>query len=254
MLHHLRNLSAKDRTTATNQHLGYLLAFIAGAINAGGFLAVNRYTSHMTGIVSEMADSAVLGASALALAGLGALLSFLLGAMCTTMLVHYSRRHHMHSEYALPLLIEAGLLLVFGVVGAQLNAVNGLFVSATVMLLSFMMGLQNALITKISQADIRTTHVTGIVTDIGIELGRLLYWNAAALPDMPRVLANRGRLLVLVGLLMAFFVGGMSGAWGFNHLGYIATLPLAFLLIGLASMPIVNDLHAMVRPREHRGP
>jgi len=253
MLNQLRNLSAKDRTTATNQHLGYLLAFVAGAINAGGFLAVNRYTSHMTGIVSEMADSAVLGASAVALAGLGALLSFLLGAMCTTMLVHYSRRHQMHSEYALPLLIEAALLLVFGVVGAQLNMVNGLFVSATVMLLSFMMGLQNALITKISQADIRTTHVTGIVTDIGIELGRLMYWNASIRPDMPRVLANRDRLRVLTSLLLAFFVGGISGAWGFKHLGYIATMPLAFLLTALASMPVVNDLQDMVRPRQNRG-
>lgn len=254
MLTHLRNLSAKDRTTASNQHLGYLLAFVAGAINAGGFLAVNRYTSHMTGIVSEMADSLVLGASAIALASLGALLTFLLGAMCSTMLVHYSRRHHMQSEYALPLLIEAALLLVFGVVGAQLNAVDGLFVSATVMLLSFMMGLQNALVTKISQAEIRTTHVTGIVTDIGIELGRLLYWNASPSAEMPRVTANRTRLRVLSVLLLAFFVGGISGAWGFKHLGYIATMPLAFLLTALASMPVVNDLQDMVRPRQNRGP
>ena len=36
-------------------------------------------------------------------------------------------------------------------------------------------GLQNALITKLSRAEIRTTHITGIVTDIGIELGKLLY-------------------------------------------------------------------------------
>jgi len=41
--------------------LGAVLCFVAGAINAGGFLAVGLYTSHMSGVVSAMADNAVLG-------------------------------------------------------------------------------------------------------------------------------------------------------------------------------------------------
>ena len=59
--------------------LGSLLAFVAGAANAGGFLAVGQYTSHMTGMLSSVADNVVLGQFALAVAGVGALLAFVLG-------------------------------------------------------------------------------------------------------------------------------------------------------------------------------
>ena len=177
-IHYARSLAGRRRTTAANRHLGFALAFVAGAINAGGFLAVQQYTSHMTGIVSAMADNIALGAYDLVLGGAGGLLSFLLGAACSAIMVNYSRRRRLHGEFALPLLLEAFLLLCFGLLGARLATVAGLFVPVTVMLLCFIMGLQNALITKLSKADIRTTHITGIVTDIGIELGKSLYWNS----------------------------------------------------------------------------
>ena len=89
---YLRRLLGSRRTRSGNRQLGLILAGVAGAINAGGFLAVQQYTSHMTGIVSSMADNLVLGAYSLVLSGLGGLLCFLLGAICSAMLVHYARR------------------------------------------------------------------------------------------------------------------------------------------------------------------
>ena len=59
-----RNLTGATRAARANGQLGMVLAFIAGALNAGGFLAVHQYTSHMTGIVSAIADNAVLGLTA----------------------------------------------------------------------------------------------------------------------------------------------------------------------------------------------
>ncbi|MBC7728674.1 MAG: DUF1275 family protein, partial [Microbacteriaceae bacterium] len=56
----LRTLVGRSRTRRANRHLGLLLAFVAGAANAGGFLAVQRYTSHMTGVVSGVADDLAL--------------------------------------------------------------------------------------------------------------------------------------------------------------------------------------------------
>jgi len=113
------------------------------------------------------------------------------------------------------------------------------------MLLCFIMGLQNAVITKISKAEIRTTHVTGIVTDIGIELGKLAYWNAGSTAARPLVHADRKRLRMLSKLLGCFFIGGLTGALGFKHLGYASTAPLALLLITLASVPAFDDLAAL---------
>lgn len=242
-----RRLTGRRRSADANRHLGLVLAFVAGATNAGGFLAVQQYTSHMTGIVSSMADNLVLGAYDLVLGGLGGLLSFLLGAACSAIMVNYSRRHQLHSEFALPLLFEALLLLGFGVLGARLSGIHGLFVPVTVMLLCFIMGLQNALITKLSHAEIRTTHITGIVTDIGIELGKLLYWNVDQSPQQHPVRVNRQRLRVLGLLALNFFGGGVLGALGFKYLGYVATLPLALLLVLLAAVPALDDLSRLGR-------
>lgn len=237
-----RKLTGKRRSQNANRHLGFVLAFVAGAINAGGFLAVQQYTSHMTGIVSSMADNLALGLYAPVLAGLGVLLSFLAGAVCSTVMVNYSRRRQMHGEYALPLLLEAFLLLCFGLLGAKLSHIHGLFVSVTVMLLGFIMGLQNAVITKISKSEIRTTHITGVVTDIGIELGKLVYWNAHKFDGVMPVRANRDRLKVLSLLALSFFAGGVLGALGFKHVGYVATVPLALLLVLLALVPAIDDI------------
>lgn len=246
-IHYARSLAGRRRTTAANRHLGFALAFVAGAINAGGFLAVQQYTSHMTGIVSAMADNIALGAYDLVLGGAGGLLSFLLGAACSAIMVNYSRRRHLHGEFALPLLLEAFLLLCFGLLGARLATVAGLFVPVTVMLLCFIMGLQNALITKLSKADIRTTHITGIVTDIGIELGKSLYWNSPGSSKHPPVAVNRAKLQMLSLLALSFFWGGVVGAFGFKHLGYIATVPLALVLITLAIVPALDDVRRWLR-------
>lgn len=61
-----RGLTGRERSTRANRQLGLALTFVAGATNAGGFLAVQQYTSHMTGIVSAMADNLALGAYELA--------------------------------------------------------------------------------------------------------------------------------------------------------------------------------------------
>ncbi|MDC8784305.1 YoaK family protein [Roseateles koreensis] len=239
-----RRLTGPDRSVGANRQLGWTLAFIAGATNAGAFLAVKQYTSHMTGMVSSLADSLVLGDFAVAAGAFGALISFLMGAACCAILINFARRHQLRSQFAMPLLLEALLLLLFGLIGAQLSTVRGLFVSVTVMLLCFMMGLQNAVITKVSRAEIRTTHVTGLVTDIGIELGKLLYWNRLQVDPALHVFADRARLRVLLLLVLAFLAGGLVGALGFQRLGYAMTLPLSLILVLLASVPVVDDVRA----------
>lgn len=238
-VHYLRTLTAPERTRRSNLHLGLWLAFIAGAINAGGFLAVASYTSHMTGVVSSMADELALGNLALVWAGLGSLLAFLMGAATSAILINWARRQGSRQVCALPLLLEAGLLLAFGLLG-WMDQVIGNAIGLTVAILCFIMGLQNAMITKISHAEIRTTHLTGLVTDMGIELGKLLYWNATpARLNEARVGANLGRLRMQAELVTAFFVGGVVGALGFKHLGYIATVPLALGLALLSSMQLM---------------
>ncbi len=237
-----RRLTDQHRTDSSNWRLGLLLAFNAGAINAGGFLVVRLYTSHMTGFVSMLADSMVLGNTVLVLSAVGALLAFICGAALTAILVNWARQHRLHSRYALPLLLVALLMLVFGLVGAvTLDWRTPFAVPATVLLLSFMMGLQNATVSKMSSSVIRTTHMTGIVTDLGIELGKLLYCNRSSTPSAEQVRADPLRLRLYASLLGMFLLGGVAGAAGFKYVGFVFVLPLALVLLTLAVPPLWLD-------------
>ena len=244
----IQSLTHRVRTHRANRQLGGLLAFVAGAVNAGGFLAIQRYTSHMTGIVSEIADSIVLGNLALAATGLALLLAFIAGAATTAVLVNWARRRQLHSEYALPLMLEAVLLLIFGLLGANLNTLIEVFLPTTVLVLSFVMGLQNAIVTKISNAVIRTTHMTGIVTDLGIELGRLLYWNRRPMANQALVVkADRDKLAIHGTIFGLFFVGALAGAFSFKHIGFVTTVALALVLCAVAAPPLWRDLSQWLR-------
>ena len=242
----LRGWTTVQRTAQNNIRLGMTLCFVAGATNAGGFLAVGQYTSHMTGVLSSVADNLVLGRFTLALAGLAALLAFLGGAMTTAWMVNWGLRRKLQSAYGRPLLLEAALLLVFGLFGTGINVWAGLFAPLTVLLLCYLMGLQNAVITKISHAEIRTTHITGLVTDMGIELGKLLYFNRLSRDVL--VTADRHRLGIHLKLVGSFFIGGLSGAIGFKTVGFAATVPLSVLLLMVVFRPVLNDAKNWIDP------
>ncbi|MDO9279427.1 MAG: YoaK family protein [Polaromonas sp.] len=243
----VRHLAGKHRTSSTNFLLGGLLAFNAGAINAGGFLVVGMYTSHMTGFASMLVDNLVLGNIGLVLGALGALLAFVAGAATTAVQVNWARQHQLRSEYALPLLLEAGLLLIFGLLGATLNRQTPFAVPLTVLVLAYTMGLQNAVVSKISASQIRTTHMTGVITDLGIELGKIFYWNRNQTPADFQVRANRIKLRLYSMLLTTFMAGGLVGAAGFKYLGFIWVLPLATILLLLSLPPLYADLKRYLR-------
>ena len=243
------NLSHRVRSKVANRQLGALLAFVAGAINAGGFMAVHRYTSHMSGIVSSIADDLVLGNIVLALSGLISLFAFIMGASTTAILINWTRRKKLHSEFAASLLLEAVLLLLFGLLGANLDAHPQSLVPTAVLVLCFIMGLQNSILTKISKAEIRTTHMTGVVTDLGIELGRLIYWNKSREVGQELfVKADREKLIIHLTILGLFFLGGVIGAFAFSRFGFIATAPFALLLLSLALPHLFKDLAEKLFP------
>ncbi len=238
--HYIRTLTATHRTNASNLHLGVVLAFVAGAINAGGFMAIHRYTSHMTGVLSELADYVALHQWHAAMVITGFLLAFVLGSTVCTLLIRFARARHFTSEFAYALLLEALLLLLFGLIAA-VSLLKGfeLTFNATIGLLSFIMGLQNAMVTKISHGEIRSTHVTGMFTDIGIELGKYIYEHVDPLSEQR---FHGSRLWMNVYIIGSFFIGGVLGALAFQRFGFSSVIPLALLLLLMAAVPLIEDM------------
>ena len=242
---YLSNLTPQPRTGQANLQIGVILTIVAGALNAGGFLAIGQYASHMTGMVSTFADQIVLRNVELASVALVSWLAFVVGAATTAILVNYQRRQGATNIYALPLLLEALLILGFGSFGGTLEKHEFAQVSFAAITLCLTMGLQNALITKISRAEIRTTHVTGLTTDMAIELGKLLYWNRKK-PNDPHyrriaVVANRQKLRVHATMIASFLFGGFVGALGFKYIGFISALPLALAPVAIALAPVFRQ-------------
>lgn len=248
-LHIQENLLVREgalRSEALNRQLAWAMAFVAGAVNAGGFLAVSHYTSHMTGVVSSLADELAVGDLVTALAALAMMLSFLGGALVCTLLISFGQRRRMRSRYALTMVLEALLMLVFGFMGNRLQQEIRFTLPSTVMLLCFIMGMHNAVTSIISGAAVRTTHLTGTVTDIGIELGRLAYVNVHHRHGRDRILANRQKLSLLLLILASFMAGGVAGALGFKHIGFKVTVPLAGFLCFLAARPLLLEVRLLM--------
>ncbi|MDP9820560.1 YoaK family protein [Nocardioides massiliensis] len=231
------------RTTRRNWQLAALLAAVAGILNSVGFVAVALYTSHMTGVTAALADSAVIGEWDVVALAAGAIVAFLAGAMACAVVFNWCRRRELHGRYAAVLAIEAALILLVGLLADRLDTdLAGWRTVLIVVVLCFTMGLQNALITKISGAQIRTTHVTGMITDIGIELGKLGYRSRRDGHDPVR--GDRRKLALLTSLVGLFTLGGMVGAAGYLTFGFAVLIPVAVVLLVAAVPPLRADWRA----------
>jgi uncharacterized membrane protein YoaK (UPF0700 family) len=151
-----------------------------------------------------------------------------LGAATSAFLVNWARQHHYARQYALPISVQGSLLFLFSFAELTKGVLPNF---ALLMVLCILMGMQNATITKISKARIRTTHATGMITDIGIELGRSVFGKFANLPE---VKADSKKLSTLLQLVFGYFLGGVVGAIGFATIGFIMAMPLSFILLAIA--------------------
>jgi uncharacterized membrane protein YoaK (UPF0700 family) len=240
---YLLAVAGPTRTPRHNVQLAALLALNAGVLNSVGFVAVSVYTSHMTGLTAAVADHLVLGGATVVLTGLIGLATFVAGAASCAVVFNWGRRRGLRARYANVLVLEAVLMLLFGLLAEELAWQHRAWVFVGV--LCFTMGMQNAIITKISGAQIRTTHVTGMITDIGIEIGKLLYVHRTA--DLDPVVADLPKLGVLALLVGLFFAGGVLGALGYLELGFAALVPLALVLLVAAAAPLAADVRRAAR-------
>lgn len=215
------------RTFRIDGQLAVLFAAIAGALNAAGFQAAGFFSANMTGNTSSFSDHMALGDWPLA--GLFALfiLTFILGAMVSGLLIQWGGARQSRAKYAYGIVLEGLVVLVLG--GAellQLLPTHGLILG-----LSFAMGIQNAATTRISNARVRTTHVSGMATDIGLGLADLIDTGV-------RDAETRARLKLYSMAMAAFVLGGIFGV-----AAYLATGGLLFVGMGLLLL-VVSLLRA----------
>jgi uncharacterized membrane protein YoaK (UPF0700 family) len=215
----------EDRTSNIDLVLAGLLSSMAGALNAVGFLIAGSFTANMTGNISASADHFANGEFLIAASFLGLLVAFICGASMAALAIQIGERKRIRSIYALAIAVEAGILLLVGTALATASA--NTHETFLVIILSFVMGLQNAVTTMISRARVRTTHVSGMATDIGIELAALVAGKASRDVAVPK--------LTLHSLTLACFaIGGIGGALLYQFVGSWLFVIAAFVLLLIA--------------------
>ncbi len=180
---------------------GLLLTAVAGCVNAVAVASAYHAVTHMTGTVFAISLEFSRGQTDLAWRAAAVVTSFFLGAALSGFIVQQSSLQT-GRRYGVALMVEGAILL-----GAWF-ALSRQSVAGEV-LAAVACGLQNALATSYSGAIIRTTHMTGIVTDLGIAIG---HWLARQPVEWFRV-----RLHLV--LLLGFTSGGALGALVFPTLG-----------------------------------
>ena len=208
----------------------WALAFIAGVVNIVGLLGFEHQAiTHLTGNTSLLA-------AALATRDLSATLhfaaligAFIAGTVLSGFLIQDSTLR-LGRRYGVALLLVS-LLLYVSVPLLEHKSVYGMYAAACAC------GLQNAMVSTYSGAVVRTTHVSGMFTDLGIFLGHALRGLA--------VDSRRLRLCLLV--ISGFLSGGIVGTFAFQVFSYSA------LLFPASLTAVVSVIYGLYRLREVRA-
>ena len=218
--------SGTHRTPNHNLKLATLLGLTAGLVNAEGFLGFSVLTTNITGHAALLAEGIAQqnweNAKVIALW----MLLFLTGAFTSGLFLSLFGANQRYS-YSIPIVIEIiilGFSAIYGYKYDETTMSKLIFAGS----LLFAMGLQNALVTLVSGSVVRTTHLTGIFTDLGIELAQLL---KTTVKDR-KVLLLKIRLKLFI--VSSFLSGAVSGAYLFKQIGFRSFyIPIVILTLVL---------------------
>lgn len=262
-------LSGQAYSFRKKARLAIWLSWTSGFTNVYALLVCHLVVSHVTGNVTWFARDATLAASgkpddsgvmitgAQVLLFAGLVICFWLGALLSGIMTELSKRAGRTSIYLFPILVEALLLSLFGILAWRVgwhvtpnDSWNQLLLGSVACMA---MGVQNATITIISGSVVRTTHLTGVLTDLGIESVQYVLWyrdriRLRRLDRRMRVIfvSNKHptiqRLVLLTLIICSFLLGTVMGT-----LGFVYAKPYAMLLpIGLLFWAVIVSIRHYV--------
>jgi len=216
----------KTRTYSHNLKIASVLSIVAGIVNVTGFFAVHELTTNVTGHFAYFMDNIVKYDISNGIVYLLYVFFFFFGSFMSSFLIEFISRKGERFVYIIPATIEIIILLLLGVFGHYLILH---YPSSIAFGLLFSMGLQNSLVTTISNAVVRTTHLTGLFTDLGIELSQLFFYKK--IEQKQKLMAS---IRLRITIILSFFVGGVLGGLLYMQIHmHTLFIAAAILLAGL---------------------
>lgn len=218
--------TGRKRSFKHNVRLAALLCFTAGMVNAAGLFAFSVLTTNVTGHAGLLAQKLATGDLRAARMVALWLVLYLSGAFFSSFCIGRAGRNK-SAGHAMPVIIEIIILILAGTFGYTFDY-SVLKTEYFAGSLLFAMGMQNALVSTISGNVVRTTHLTGMFTDLGIELYALIstpHKNAAGV---------RNKITLRLIIIGFFLAGGIIGGYTWLRFKfYTFYLPAAVLIITL---------------------
>lgn len=222
-----------------------LLSFQAGYLNAFGFLACGRYISHVTGFGTQIGVAMANHNLAFAIELLGIPLTFILGSFTGGILTSAKIERGLKPRFdivtaLIPVLIFALLLFgesnLFGVFGEPLVFARDFLL---LFMLSFACGMQNGCFAVLTKGQIRTTHLTGISTDMGTDLARMWFGNLKGKELELTRRTNYSRVVTF----LSFTVGSILSVIVGNRMQYASLIvPLVTSFASYCAVRLVSRL------------
>jgi uncharacterized membrane protein YoaK (UPF0700 family)/anti-anti-sigma regulatory factor len=239
--------------------LAISLAWVAGFVNVVAVIVCGTVVSHVTGHASQVGRNIGEATWQAALVPAALIAAFFVGALASGFAIEFGRQRGWASVYVLPasmelvLLATFGLLESFGVVPFSTSQEISPVISSAmspamwwmILIVSVALGLQNATITRISSGVVRTTHLTGVITDLGHESAQLLMIRQklhAPTHDAGSDGPSFQRLFLLASIAGSFVFGSACGALSERTLGHLGMLPPILLLVWI----VIADLRTPI--------
>jgi uncharacterized membrane protein YoaK (UPF0700 family) len=220
--------TGKNRTLKHNLKIASLLSFVAGIVNVAGFLSVQRLTTNVTGHFAFFVDEVFKFNFWEGFIFFLYIFFFFLGSFISNIIVEIVSKVNDKLIYIIPIIIESIILFSIAIFGQSLVDKNPNLLAFSLL---FAMGMQNSLVTTISNATVRTTHLTGLFTDLGIELSQLFFYTK----NEQKVKLYSSIKLRLT-IISFFFLGGLLGGIFYTTLKlYILAIAGILLIIGITS-------------------
>ncbi len=239
--------------------LAISLSWIAGYTNALTVLICDQVVSHMTGPVSRLGVELAEGHWSTTGYLFGLICAFVFGAIASGVMTDYGRWRRLQSIYVLPMFAQATVLGLFAMM-VDWQAVGRLGPSSAhiglTYLPAFAMGLQNATITRISGGVVRTTHVTGVLTDLGLELAKAASRSVGFRRrlDLRRASQEHWRTLLLLSIPCSFAFGAVVGTFAFDYVQAWSMVPAVAFLGVLVAIDLLVPIAAVeLRTGSHTG-
>lgn len=209
--------------------LGGSTAAVAGFVNVCSVIAFFAFASNVTGHVAIFAEELVKGHGH-QIGVVGAWLGlFISGAFVANLCVTLIGDRRPRIGRAIPLVLEILALVGVGYYGHQHYAETLTETEYLVGILLFTMGLQNSMVATVSNGIVKTTHLTGLSTDLGMEISMMLQQRYR------RDERLRFKLKLHLIIFTMYIAGGVIGGALFLRIDFqafhFAALGLAFILV-----------------------